>query len=332
MLYINEYSKALDFYKKIVPCWLKIKIHGVSRIKEGDQTKCTYCDTTECENLKTKNHNYSFDESVKDLLKVDIIDKLLLSEPRDLVILTQQIDAVVLEEKETVALEDLFKKSGYKTFFQTNNGREFLNHLNRSTCSYCNRNYTINITSKNASAQLDHWFPKDKFPFLALSFFNLIPSCSSCNHMKGNSDKDKGWWSTTALDELIHPYFEEADHKFKFDFNFEKSTNNLFVLFRDVEGDKTMKTLKFNLTKEIYQAHSELELRDLYDLRKKYSKNYLKYLLKILHKHEPSEAEKYRMLFNVEKNEKDYHKRPFSKFKNDIIEQLLKIDNKKSNL
>ena len=66
-------------------------------------------------------------------------------------------------------------------------------------------------------------------------------------------------------------------------------------------------------------------------IRKKYSENYLKYLLKILHKNEPSEAEKYRMLFNVEKNEEDYHKRPFSKFKNDIIEKLLKIDDNKLN-
>ncbi|OCA71932.1 hypothetical protein BBI01_07175 [Chryseobacterium artocarpi] len=325
MLYINEYSEALNFYKETVPCWLKVKIHGKKPSKKGEKRTCDYCKRTDCKNLKTKLHQHTFSKRVKDFFTLDVIDQLLMNEPHLLVDLDDKFDKENFSKDDREALYSLFKESGYKTYFQTNNGKQFLNHLNRSTCTYCNRNYTLSITSKYASAQLDHWFPKDKFPILALSFYNLIPACSSCNHMKGSTDKNKDWWRGEALSNLLHPYFAESNHKFKFDFNFDKNTKKLFVLFRDIEGNKTLKTLKFNLIEDIYQAHAQLELKDLYDLRKKYPQNYLKYLLDKLHEKEPSEAEKYRLLFNIEKNEEDYHKRPFSKFKNDIIEKLLSL-------
>lgn len=325
MLYIDEHSEALNFYKETVPCWLKIKIHGKLPSKKGKQRECDYCNRTDCKNLNTKRYSHTFSKQVKDFFTLDVINEILINEPAQLIVLDRKFDDENFIKEDQEALHNLFKESGYKKYFQKNNGKQFLNHLNRSTCTYCNRNYTLSITSNHASAQLDHWFPKDKFPILALSFYNLIPACSSCNHMKGNSDKNKTWWRDQALNDLLHPYFPENDHNFKFDFNFDKNSKKLFVLFSEVKGNKTLKTLKFNLIKDIYQAHSQLELKDLYDLRKKYPKNYLQYLLDKLHENEPSEEEKYRLLFNIEKNEKDYHKRPFSKFKNDIIEKLLSL-------
>lgn len=37
-----------------------------------------------------------------------------------------------------------------------------------------------------------------------------------------------------------------------------------------------------------------------------------------------SKEEAYRMVFGIETKEEDYHKRPFSKFKKDIIDELLR--------
>lgn len=35
----------------------------------------------------------------------------------------------------------------------------------------------------------DHWFAKDDHPLLALSFYNLIPSCNICNSsVKGKKE------------------------------------------------------------------------------------------------------------------------------------------------
>lgn len=321
MLYIQNYDKALEFHKELLSCWLKIKIYGVSRTKKG----CNYCGKIKCKNIATQKHNEKFSDSIKRFFTFQIIEDLIAGKPKEILKISKQYSQSTFENSDKENIEKLFKNSGYKNFYQDNFSKDFLNLLGRSTCTYCNRNYTLNISSRHASAQLDHWFPKSMFPILSLSFFNLIPSCGSCNHIKGKSDKDEEWWYSFSIKQLLHPYFPEIDESFKFDFSYEASSKEFTVDFREILGKKMLNTLNFNLTLELYQAQAQLELKDLYDLRKKYSTNYVKFLLEKLHETEPSDQEKYRLLFGVEKNDKDYHKRPFSKFKNDIIEKLLSL-------
>ncbi|MEW2180910.1 HNH endonuclease signature motif containing protein [Streptomyces sp. NPDC005406] len=52
--------------------------------------------------------------------------------------------------------------------------------------------------------QLDHVMPKATFPALCVAPENLVPVCSSCNHIK-NDRAPKN-----AEDVLLHPYFEHA--------------------------------------------------------------------------------------------------------------------------
>lgn len=55
-------------------------------------------------------------------------------------------------------------------------------------CPYCNENYIVNRMKKNgktyAMAQLDHFYPRDKFPIFSVSLYNIIPVCATCNHIK----------------------------------------------------------------------------------------------------------------------------------------------------
>ncbi len=87
-----------------------------------------------------------------------------------------------------------------------------------TTCPYCNYNKldlvpkigTAGVAKKNiAYLDLDHFFAKVQNPFFAVSFFNLIPSCHSCNSV------DKGSKEFT-LDTQIHPYFISFDEYFRF--------------------------------------------------------------------------------------------------------------------
>ena len=79
--------------------------------------------------------------------------------------------------------------------------------------------------------------------------------------------------------------------------------------------------------KEVYDAHSSMELKDLLELRYKYSENYIHELFYNTFKSlEISEKEVYRMVFGLELEEENFHKRPFSKFKYDIIKELLTIE------
>lgn len=74
-----------------------------------------------------------------------------------------------------------------------------------NTCIYCNRLYTKTVINpkKTTRPEFDHWFPKSKYPLLALSFFNLIPSCHVCNSaVKGDRD--------VSLNDFIHPYVDNV--------------------------------------------------------------------------------------------------------------------------
>ena len=79
-----------------------------------------------------------------------------------------------------------------------------LNLLNVSTCLYCNRNYTFAVYGKHKRVrpQFDHFYDKASNPLLAVSFYNLIPSCPTCNHTKLNDSLD------------FNPYFYEFEGKF----------------------------------------------------------------------------------------------------------------------
>ncbi|MBE0393627.1 HNH endonuclease [Flavobacterium sp. PL002] len=241
--------------------------------------------------------------------------ELIIGKPNRLIEIHEEYKKKQFSKHQIELIKSFFIQTGYGSF----PNKEFLNLLNIDTCVYCNRNYTLYFGGNNARAELDHWFPKAEFPILALSFYNLIPSCHSCNHIKGAS-KNYNWLE--ALDKMNHPYFDKNEFTFSYDYH----SLNDFKMKINVVNIKTKETLKFNKTKQIYDAHSERELKDLIDLRYKYSNNYLDILLnKTFTDLSMSKEEAYRMIFSIEIKEEDYHKRPFSKFKHDIIGELLKI-------
>lgn len=65
---------------------------------------------------------------------------------------------------------------------------KYIRELGINTCVYCNANYTISDCQGNAFYDLDHWKPKSYYPYLSTSFYNLQPSCPSCNRRKSNKD------------------------------------------------------------------------------------------------------------------------------------------------
>lgn len=202
--------------------------------------------------------------------------------------------------------------------------------LNRNTCTYCNRLYSITVNRKSKKTnrynsdsritrpQFDHWFSKNKYPVLALSFFNLIPSCSICNSsIKGDTDFD--------LSTHAHPYIDNILNDFSFSYKL-KDVHESNVRIISKKGSKAEKSIKEFKIEEVYDAHSNLELKDLLELKFKYSEDYLDTLLNVTFKGiNLSENEIFRLTFGAEFDDADFHKRPFSKFKKDIINELRKI-------
>lgn len=84
---------------------------------------------------------------------------------------------------------------------------KYLDKLNIRTCPYCNRNYTFTIKRTKVDTfktrpEFDHFYDKSDYPSLALSFFNLVPSCHTCNHGKLTGEAG------------LNPYFSGFNSKF----------------------------------------------------------------------------------------------------------------------
>lgn len=318
MFHIYSYDDAKVFHGKLVQCWFLRKIKGGKTKKDGYS-----CTDTTCVVCNSKIHmQIDLPSKLKVfLLKDDNIEKLVSGVPKDLLSLVGNFEKIKFSKRDQKKIRFFFINTGYENWFQVNYSKVFLDKLNLDTCTYCNRNYTLNLIDSRTRAELDHWFPKEKYPILSLSFFNLIPSCHSCNHIKGSPNIN---WKE-ALDNYIHPYLIEKDETFKFGFNYDLSLNDYKVEIDVKKGSKIERTILANSLKEIYSSNANKELKDLVDLRYKYSDNYIDILINKTFEGLMTEEEIYRMVFNIEIDEKKYHQRPFSKFKHDIIEELKKV-------
>lgn len=83
--------------------------------------------------------------------------------------------------------EHLVKCMGYPT--ARNCMLKYIKQSGIKVCPYCNISYAETYQDDNkwlGRYHLDHYLDKHKHPLLGVSFFNLIPSCSSCNGHKSD--------------------------------------------------------------------------------------------------------------------------------------------------
>ncbi|MEH7110640.1 hypothetical protein V7083_23210, partial [Bacillus sp. JJ1764] len=101
---------------------------------------------------------------------------------------------------------------------------ELLNKINIQVCPYCNRQYITTLYTKRQKtrAQLDHFFDKATYPFLAISLYNLVPSCAVCNSsLKGQ----KKFFVNT----YIHPYIDSFGDKYRFTLDLADNIESLIT-------------------------------------------------------------------------------------------------------
>lgn len=125
------------------------------------------------------------------------------------------------------------------------------------TCPYCNLSFAHTIFRDNQGEirpTLDHYFDKARYPFLAISINNLIPSCHICNSsLKGTSD----FYGTPHL----HPLFDDESIDFFLDCDL-KSTWDVREIYKShiklsAKGKPAIKSAETFLLEERYQAIEE---------------------------------------------------------------------------
>ncbi|MBK8564120.1 MAG: HNH endonuclease [Saprospiraceae bacterium] len=247
--------------------------------------------------------------------------KIVLAEPQELEVLKAGLDqqANPPDFSKLVDLYEVFAKTsskmkdGYNAFVLFEN-------LDISVCPYCNRNFIRNARKRRTS-QFDHFYPKDRYKLLAVSFFNLIPVCKVCNHLKNNNQK-----------QLPNPYDTRYDWnsmaRFELkikaaDFYYNPKSVEIELKAKDAEVVEIVENMKDVLgLKELYDQHDDYVV-ELVQKKYLYSDDYLNALFK---QYEGTlfrnREDLLRLVTANFVDDKDLKNRPLSKLTKDISEQL----------
>ena len=196
---------------------------------------------------------------------------------------------------------------------------QFIENIGLGSCPYCNRNY-IFTTSKKGSIkpEIDHFYPKSLYPYLACSYFNLIPSCPTCNGFGAKEAKDTFYVYPISNPYTIKPIdfqFSITPQKVDFIDDVKKEQYDFTNFEIDIYGNKA--NLKIFHLEELYKQHKDIVL-ELLIKKAYYPQSYIEELSKFGF----SQDEIYRYLFSNYNQDEDLHKRPLSKLVKDISNEL----------
>lgn len=265
---------------------------------------------------------------------IDNLQDIIKSNPTELKRLNDELKN---HKRFSVNLNNKIKKIFNYKYFSTksDNGSydayELAKKLNIRTCLYCNRNYTLTVikgirtTDKITRPEFDHYFDKGENPLLSLSIYNIIPSCKTCNSSLKGRIKFK-------LNQNVHPYIDNVINEYEYKFvpydvqSIIGGSSNLSLVLKPLTSNNRLKKM-INNSKEIFKleeimsAHSE-ELKDLFDIRYRFSQRYFEELFNKYSALGLDYNEIFRIVFGTYYTEVDFSRRPFSKLKKDILREL----------
>lgn len=236
------------------------------------------------------------------------------------------------------ALQDIYNYESFSKNERTKWGAYYLTErLKVSVCPYCNRQFTTNYHSKSGRTrpQLDHFYGKAKHPYLAVSFFNLIPSCYVCNaNLKGQK--------AFTLETHLHPYKEGFGNYRKFGVEFKVSKSDIDyigifegkldgfnIVFRDdpnldrqdsywIRVNNNCDVFKI---KELYNEHKHY-VSNLIMKNKIYNNAHIHQLMSTFPELFSTEFEVLRFISGAPLSEEDYSQKTLSKMTVDVVEDL----------
>lgn len=128
------------------------------------------------------------------------LDKIIIGIPDELLHLSNELRQAYPSVVKGENGEEKIHRKIIKNIFRFNqfsqkNGYDFTETLGVSVCPYCNLDYTFTLRAMGGEMRdilrppIDHFFSKNTHPLLALSFYNLIPSCTTCNSVLKNTQE-----------------------------------------------------------------------------------------------------------------------------------------------
>ncbi len=226
----------------------------------------------------------------------------------------------------------------YDVFASKKEVSKLLKLFDVEVCPYCNRTFITTLEKSEGSlrAQIDHYKSKSKYPHLALSIMNMIPSCGQCNHMKSDEDIS-----------VLYPYAEEMGDSWVF--NTQPQGSIMYLTGNPTEKDRfrivgrNRNEQEVEYSKRLQNSLNVFELEDLYNSHKEYVLDLFRqryvfgedYLLSLCDRfpklfHDLTDVKN--MLYLSDIRKENWGKRPLSKLTHDIDEEISRLGKRNNSL
>lgn len=298
-----------------------------------------------CQRIENKEASPTQDTNLVVLGEIkDNLKKIITGTPKELETIikdfnTKGYDSFIYDvatEKLTSFGQELKSIFRYKAFRGSQKAIWLGETLNFRSCTSCNTQFTLKTSQEEGDKllyHLDHYFPQSVYPYLSLSFYNLIPCCASCNMSKSNKPFE--------LHSHIHPYQEGLHEigKFKIDkhslgeflINPSKSEDKIkFELqIRDVflgDPERELKLANYKKEFRINQQYDQFKdvVAEMHLKSKFYNRQRRKQIRKFFRKSSIKITDELinRFILGNYSDDDDLLKRPLAKFMKDIGEDI----------
>lgn len=198
------------------------------------------------------------------------------------------------------------------------NSNTMFNQLDIKVCPYCNENYTYHFENGKRNFDLDHFYSQKDYPVLALTRYNLVPSCKECNFYKRSSkDRLLSPYENYKVNDVIRWGIKIKSSRFLVD------QNEFTINVRFKSNLEDLKNIENNISvlnlEERYQQRNDLVI-DM--LRKKQIYN-VDFINDLFRQYEgtlfSTKSDVVSMIYNASLKESEFSNRPFSKLLYDIF-------------
>lgn len=304
------------------------------RIKKNNKRKEAYCQNVSSieKTLKQVLEDSDFSDNRSDIY---LFEKLVLAPYSDLCKIYDKIETnaeqIFFTTKMEKGKEKKIMKPEWKHIYEIYDkivskgiNTQLVQKYNIKCCPYCNENFIFNRKKNNSGylsvAQLDHFYPRSKYPIFAISLYNIVPICGACNHIKG--DKEIG----------ISPHDHSVDYsKMKISYipknaEYINKTDDIEVVFKFDDSDYEFKTrMKNNLENMGIEKSYNVHIDYVQEIIKKaqiYGDGLRDNILKDFPDLFESDEELVRTIFGNYIEMDDLLKRPLSKMTHDLLKEL----------
>lgn len=199
------------------------------------------------------------------------------------------------------------------------------------TCIYCNEKSVASASRIDRDGnietmtryQIDHFYPQSKYPYLSTSFFNLQPSCDTCNNWKSNDWSQFNLFTCDAGKQDVF-HFSIGDDDQVLNALINHDANHLQIRLESDEKGLLVNHDSLFHVESIYQNNHRKDALRIMDILYNQNNSYVKSIKDALGLFvsitDENIMDEYFSLFGFDMYKNLVHMRPLNKLAQDIVE------------